>query len=180
MLERDPNNTAAQFSVEFAKLKVSYCLQASDPLAAIHLARDSLGMLDQMIASNRGGPAAVSDQAEALMRLGQAQLKADRLKEARSSADSALAAMRKIAVQGPEDRNNVVQALILVGRTNAASGNLARAESLLREARDKAQSMVRPEELTSLTPLPRLNKPSGPFMLPSIILKRRAPGTNGW
>ena len=42
MLERDPNNTAAQFSVEVAKLKVSYCLQASDPPAAIRLARDSL------------------------------------------------------------------------------------------------------------------------------------------
>lgn len=164
MLERDPNNTAAQFSVEVAKLKISYCLQESDPPTAILLARDSMRMLDQMIASNKGDRRrAVSDLAEAWVRLGGAQLKAGRLAEARSSADSALAAMHEIAAQNPADRNNVVQALILAGRTNAASRNLLRAESLLREARDEAQRIARPEELTSLIPLATAEEALGTF-----------------
>ena len=120
-------------------------------------------MLDQMIASNKGGRRAVSDHAEALIRLGEAQLKAGQLAEARSSADSALSAMREIAAQRPEDSNNVVQALILAGKTNAATGNLAAAESLLHEARDKAQKIARPEELTSLNPLGTAEEALGTF-----------------
>jgi eukaryotic-like serine/threonine-protein kinase len=163
MLDNDPNNTAAQFSVEVSKLKLSYCLQESDPPAAIRMARDSVRLLDQMITSNKGGRRALSDQAEALLRLGEAQLKAGQLAEARGSADSALAAMRKIATQDPEDRNNLVQALILAGRTKAAIGNMTTAESLLREARDEAQRTARPEELTSLTPLATAEKALGTF-----------------
>ncbi len=163
MLERDPNNTAAQFSVEVAQLKVSYCLQESDPPTAIRLARASLRMIDQMIASNQGGRRAVSDQAEAFVRLGEAQLKAGRMAEARSSADSALAATREIAAQSPDDRNNVVRALILAGKTNVAAGNLAPAESLLGAARDEAQKSARPEELPSLTPLAAAEEALGRF-----------------
>jgi serine/threonine protein kinase len=153
MLDRDPNNTAAQFSVGIAEVKVSYCLQESDPPAAIRVARNSIQMFDQMIALKKGDQRrAVSDRADALLRLGEAQLKAGRLAEARSSADLALGAIRKIA-QGTEDRMNLVAALILAGRTNAAAGNPAHAESLLREARDEAQKIARPGELTSLIPL---------------------------
>jgi tetratricopeptide (TPR) repeat protein len=164
MLERDPSNRAAQFSVEVAKLKISYCLEESDPPTAIRLARDSMRMLDQMIASNRGDRRrAVSDLAEALVRLGAAQLNAGRLAEARSSADSALAAMREIEAQSPEDRTKVVQALILAGRTSAASRDPLRAESLLREARDEAQRIAHPEELTSLIPLATTEEAFGTF-----------------
>lgn len=164
MLERDPNNRAAEFSVEVAKLKISYCLQESDPPAAIRLARDSMRMLDQIIASNKDDRRrAVSDLAEALVRLGGAQLAAGRLAEARSSADSALAAMREIQAQSPEDRTKVVQALILAGRTSAASRDLLRAESLLRQARDQAQSIARPEELTSVIPLATAEEAFGTF-----------------
>lgn len=164
MLERDPNNRSAQFSVEVAKLKISYCLQESDPPAAIRLARDSIRILNQMIASNVGDRRrAIPDLAEAFVRLGSAQLKAGRLAEARSSADSALAAMHEIEAQGPEDRNNVVQALILAGRTNAASRNLPRAESLLCDARAEAQKTARPEELTSLIPLATAEEALGTF-----------------
>ena len=76
MLDRDPNNTAAQISVVLAKLKVSLCLQKSDPPAAIRLARDSLRMIDQMIASNKSGDRAVKDRADGLRKLGAAQLNA--------------------------------------------------------------------------------------------------------
>jgi serine/threonine protein kinase len=164
MLERDPNNRAAQFSVEVAKLKISYCLQESDPPTAIRLAGDSMRMLDQMIASNKGDRRrAVSDLAEAFVKLGGAQLQAGRLAQARSSADSALAAMREIGAQNPDDRNNVVQAMILAGRANAASGNLPGAESLLRQARDEAQKSAKPEELTSLIPLAAAEEALGTF-----------------
>ncbi len=163
MLERDPNNTAAQFSVGIAEYKVSYCLQASDPPAASRFVRDSLRMFDQMIASNKlDRRRAAAYRAEALLRLGEAQLKAGRVAEARSSADSALAANREIA-QLPEEHTEVVESLILAARTNAASGNVARAEGLLLEARDEAQKIVRPDELTSLTPLATAEQALGTF-----------------
>jgi tetratricopeptide (TPR) repeat protein len=163
MLERDPNNTAAQFSVGVAEYKVSYCLQESDPPGAIRLARDSMRMFDQMIASKQGDRRrAVPYRADALLRLGEAQLKAGWLAEARSSADLALTANREIA-QTPEERTGVVEALILAGRTSAATGNLARGENLLREARDEAQEIARPEELTSLIPLANSEEALGDF-----------------
>ena len=164
MLERDPNNTAAQFSVATAESKLSYCLQESDPPAAIRLARDSIRMFDQMVASNKGDHhRAFSGRAEGLLRLGEAQLKAGRLAEARGSADSALAANREIAAQSPEDRVGLVEALILEGKASAATGNPVRAESLLRQAREAAQKIARPEELTSLIPLALAEEALGTF-----------------
>ena len=163
MLARDPNNTAAQFSVELATLKVSHCLQKSDPPAAISLARDSIRMLDQMIASNKGERRrAVSYRAEGLRKLGEAQLNAGRLAEARSSADLALTASRELA-QTPDDRGNLVEALLLAGKASAATRDLAHAESLLREARDEAQSIARSLELTNLIPLATAEEVLGTF-----------------
>jgi serine/threonine protein kinase len=163
MLDRDPNNTAAQFSVELATLKVSHCLQKSDPPAAISLARDSIRMLDQMIASNKGERRrAVSYRAEGLRKLGEAQLNAGRLAEARSSADLALTASRELA-QTPDDRGNLVEALLLAGKASAATRDLAHAESLLREARDEAQSIARSLELTNLIPLATAEEALGTF-----------------
>jgi serine/threonine protein kinase len=163
MLDRDPNNTAAQFSVELAMVKVSYCLQKSDPPAAIRLARDSIRMLDQMIASNKGDRRrAVDNRTEALRKLGEAQLNAGQLAEARSSADLALAASRELA-QTPDDYGNLVEALILAGKTSAATGDPARAENLLREARDEAQGIARSHELTNLIPLATGEEALGTF-----------------
>ena len=162
MLDRDPNNTAAQASVELAKLRVSYCLKESDPPAAISLARDSLRMIDQMIASNKGVSRAVSDRAEGLRKLGAAQLNAGRVAEARSSADLALAASRELA-QTPDTRSGLVEALILAGKTSAATRDLAHAESLLREARDEAQGIARSQELTNLIPLATAEETLGAF-----------------
>jgi tetratricopeptide (TPR) repeat protein len=162
MLERDPNNTAAQSSVVLAKLKVSYCLQKSDPPAAIGLARDSLRIIDQMIASNRGGSRAVSDRADGLRKLGEAQLNAGRLEEARSSADLALASSRELA-QSTNERGNLVESLILAGKTSAATRDLAHAQSLLSEARDEAQGIASSHELTNLIPLATAEEALGTF-----------------
>ncbi|MGB2602766.1 MAG: hypothetical protein WBC78_04185, partial [Candidatus Sulfotelmatobacter sp.] len=165
MLDRDPNNTAAQFSVELAKVKVSYCLQKSDPPAAISLARDSIRMLDQMIASNTGDHhRAVAYRAEGLRKLGEAQLNAGQLAEARSTADLALAAGREQG-QTPDDRSDLVEALILAGNASAATRDQARAESLLREARDVAQGIARSQELTNLIPLATAEEALGTFYL---------------
>ena len=163
MLDRDPNNTAAQSSVELAKLKISYCLQKSDPPAAISLARDSMRMIDQMIASNKGERhRAVANRAEILRKLGEAQLNAGRLAEARSSADLVLAASRELA-QTPDGRSGLVEALILAGKTSAATRDLEHAESLLREARDQAQGIARSLELTNLIPLANAEEALGTF-----------------
>jgi eukaryotic-like serine/threonine-protein kinase len=162
MLERDPNNTAAQTSVVLAKLKVSYCLQKSDPPAAIGLARDSLRIIDQMIASNRGGGRVVSDRADGLRKLGEAQLNAGRLAEARSSADLALASSRDLA-QSTIERGNLVESLILSGKTSAATRDLAHAQSLLSEARDEAQGIASSHELTNLIPLATAEEALGTF-----------------
>jgi len=163
MLDRDPNNTAAQFSVGVAEYKISYCLQESDPPAAIRFARDSLRVFDQIIASKKGdGRRAIRYRAGGLLILGEAQLKAGRSAEARSSADLALLASREIA-QTPNDRANLVMALILEGKVSAAARDVARAESLLRDARDQAQAIVRPQELTSLIPLATAEEALGTF-----------------
>jgi serine/threonine protein kinase len=162
MLERDPNNTAAQSSVVRAKIKVSYCLQKSDPPAAIGLARDSLRIIDQMIASNRGGSRVVSDRADGLRKLGEAQLNAGRLAEARSSADLALASSRELA-QSTTERGNLVESLILSGKTSAAIRDLAHAQSLLSEARDEAQGIASSHELTNLIPLATAEEALGTF-----------------
>lgn len=167
MLQRDPNNTSAQSSVAIAEEKVSYSLRESDPPAAVRFARDSMRTFDEMGASKKGDQRdAVSGHAWGLLRLGEAQLKAGRLEEARSSADSALAAMREIVAQSPphrEDRVGVMEALILAGTTSAATGNPTRAESLLREARDEAQKITRPEELSSWIPLAYSEEALGNF-----------------
>jgi serine/threonine-protein kinase len=165
MLDRDPNNTAAQFSVALAKEKVSYCLQKSDPPAAIRLARDSVHMLDQMIASNHGERHRARDyRVEASVRLGEAQLSAGQLAEARSSADLALAAARELT-QTPDGRGNLLEALILAGKAHAATRDLAVAETLLREARDTAQTIARSQELTNLIPLATAEDALGNFYL---------------
>ena len=49
------------------------------------------------------------------------------------------------------------------GKANAAAGGFARAESLLREAREKAQGFVKPGELMSLIPLATSEQALGYF-----------------
>jgi tetratricopeptide (TPR) repeat protein len=145
-------------------LKVSHCLQPSDPPAAIRLARDSLQMLDPMIASKIGGNKPALDRAYGLRKLGEAQFKAGRFAEARSSADLALAASRAFA-QIPDEHLEIVEALILSGNASAATRDPARAENLLIEARQTAQELARSGELTGLIPLAHAEKALGSFYL---------------
>jgi eukaryotic-like serine/threonine-protein kinase len=162
MLQRDPNDTSAQNSLAIAEYKVSYSLQGSDPPAAIRLASDSIRLFDQMIASKGDYLHAIASRAEGLRVLGVAQLKAGRSAEARSTADLALAARREMN-QTPDDRVNLVEALILAGKASAATRDPARAESLLHEARDAAQEITRSQELTNLIPLATAEEALGTF-----------------
>jgi serine/threonine protein kinase len=162
MLDRDPNNIAAQFSVVIAKLKVSYCLQESDPSGAIRLVQDSMRMLDQMIASNKGGSRAVALRAEGLRKLGEAQLSAGLLAQARNTADLSLATSRELATT-PDERSNLVEALILSSKTSAATGDYAKVENLLLEAHHDAQEIARSQELTNLFPLAITEEALGAF-----------------
>jgi hypothetical protein len=54
-------------------------------------------------------------------------------------------------------------ALVLDGKANAAAGGFERAESLLREAHEKAQGFVKPLELMSHIPLASSEQALGDF-----------------
>jgi tetratricopeptide (TPR) repeat protein len=115
-----------------------------------------------MIASKKGDREAVLDREDALLKLGEAQLKAGQLAQARSTADLALAAEREIA-QTPDERADLVEALILASNASAATRDPGRAESLLREAGDEAQVIARSQELTNLIPLAAAEEALGTF-----------------
>jgi len=162
MLERDPDNTDAQLNVGIGEFKISYCLEESDPLGAIRLARDSLRVFDQMIASKKGDREVVLDREDALLKLGEAQLRAGQLTQARNTADLALASSRQLA-QTSDERADLGEALILAGNASAATRDPGRAESLLREARNEAQDIARSQELTNLIPLATAEEALGAF-----------------
>ena len=54
-------------------------------------------------------------------------------------------------------------ALLLAGKANAAAGGFEPAESLLREARQKAQTVVKPGDLMSVIPLAKTEQALGDF-----------------
>ena len=166
MVERDPNNTSARLSLAIAAAHLSFSLREFDPSAAVRMASDSVQRFDEMMPKAKGGYLVVANRASGLRALGEAQLKAGRSVEARDSAEAALTAFREITAQNPQDspdRAELVQALILAGETTAATGSFARAESLLREAREEAQRIARPEELSSLIALSNAEEALGTF-----------------
>ena len=167
MVQRDSVNTSAQFSRAIALYWVSFYLREFDARASVRMAERSVRMFDQMIAAKNASYLLTSRRVRALIRLGEAQLKAGRLAEARATAQLALQAERPLAsTQGSERHDEytaLVQALILAGETNAATGEFESGESLLREAREQAQRIVRPQELTSLIPLANAEKALGKF-----------------
>ena len=164
MLEHDPNNIAARFSVATAEYQVAYCLKESDPPAAIRFARDSIHTFDQMSATNKGDHhRANSGHVEGLLRLAEAQLKNGSPAEARASADSALVASRATATPSPEDRAVLMRVMIVSAKANAAIGDHQRAEELFKQALEQAKQIAHPEEVTSLIPLATAEEALGNF-----------------
>jgi tetratricopeptide (TPR) repeat protein/predicted Ser/Thr protein kinase len=166
MVHRDPNNTTARFSRASAAYRVSVCLREMDPNASVRMARDSLRRFDELIASGNRGYLQVSRREAALRRLGEAQLKAGQIAEARRSADSALETAREIfgkSAPGTSERSELVQAMILVAQANAAGRDTASAERLFEQARLEAQQIAQREGLTNLIPLSNTERAAGDF-----------------
>jgi tetratricopeptide (TPR) repeat protein len=167
MVRSDPANTSARFSRAVAMYSVSFYLREFDANAAVTMARDSVRMFDQMVGAGKPSYLIASRRVRALRRLGEAQLQAGHVADARASAQSALDAERTIATGKDADWDDehsvMVQLLLLAGKASAASGDFEHAESRMREAREEAQQIAQRQELTSLIPLVNAEEALGTF-----------------
>jgi len=131
------------------------------------MAQDSVRMFDEMAASGKASYLITSRRVRALERLGEAQLKEGRAKEARDTAELALAAERPIAAKSGAEWNDehgiLVQGLILAGTANAAIGELTRAEREMREAQEEGRQIAQSGELSSVIPLANADLALGAF-----------------
>jgi tetratricopeptide (TPR) repeat protein len=138
--------------------------KAIDANAAVLMARDSLHRFDELIAPEI---AAISRLADVrwLRRLGEAELKAGEIAEARRSAESALDAERAISesAQGTSDRADLVQALILAAQAMADGRDSASAQRLFEEARSEAEQIAHRQGLANLVPLSNTERAAGDF-----------------
>ena len=157
MVVSDPANTTAQFSRAVATYKVSFYLRESDPPEAERMAANSVQMFDTMLASGKPDYLVTSRRVRALLRLGEAQLKARHVAKARATAQSALDRERSIVGKGgaewDDEHKVLVQILTLAGESSAAAGDYRTAESQLQEARQQAQQIAQSQELSSVIPL---------------------------
>jgi tetratricopeptide (TPR) repeat protein len=164
MARKDPKNTAAQFSHAVAQYRISVLLRESDVHAAIAAARDSVRIFDELLASGKHDYLTVSRRARAMIRLGQAQLRAGQIEEALRTADAALTVDRQVVEQTPADteqRASLVWAEILAAQASAGSGNFQHAEKLLRQARAEAESIAANQELEKVIPLATVEEALG-------------------
>ena len=166
MVRSDPNDVSAQLSRNIALFQVAFCLQDSDPETAVAMTRKSVRLFDQLIASGQTGFLITSRRARALIGLAGALHAARHRAEALRAAEFAVAEQRPFAGKDAaelSEHTGLVSALILAGQANAASGNTARAEERLREAREQADSIVKHDELQRLIPLAGAEKALGDF-----------------
>ena len=166
MVSSDPNDTAAQFSRAIATFQVSYCLREFYPESAITMARESVRLFDEMLASGRKNYLVTSRRIRATIRLGEAELNRGRVQDALRTAEAALAQQRPLAAGNStesQDHIILVSALILTSQANTAAGNFDRAESLLREAQQEARLIARDQTLISVIPLARVQEAMGKF-----------------
>ena len=167
MVRSDPANTSAQFSRAVAMYWASFYLREFDPKAAVVLASDSVRMFDAILKSGKHDYLVTSRRIRALLRLGEAQLKAGRLTEARATAQEALEAERPLASDGgaewSDEHSVLVQLLILAGNASAVNRDYRHAEEQFLEARAQAQSIARSGELTGQIPLANAERALGAF-----------------
>src|SRR6185369_14839951 len=166
MVAGDPKNASARFSHAIAMYRVSLSLRESDAPAAVGMARDSLRIFDEMIASGRSSTLVVSRRSVALRRLAEALLKAGRVEQARAAAESALAEQRRLAEKtalDSEEHVKLVRTLIVTADSTARSGNLERAEALLQEARTVALPIAQNSAAANLVLLAQAEESLGAF-----------------
>jgi tetratricopeptide (TPR) repeat protein len=166
MVVGDPDDTSAQFSLAVAMFQVSFCQREYNADAAAVMARNSIRIFDGLIASGKTSYLVTSRRLRAMLRLGEAELKAGRVKEALRTAESALAGERPFAGRNAAESDEhvvLVSALRLAGQSNAANGNFDRAESLFREAREEAQLIAKDHQLQNAIPLANTETALGAF-----------------
>jgi tetratricopeptide (TPR) repeat protein len=167
MVSSDPSNTSAQFSHAIATYWVSFHLRQFDRKASLRLAQDSVNMFDDLLKSAKSNYLFISRRERALLRLSEAQLRIGRVAEAQATAQSALDAVRALASrQGGQwdERNELVQAVIVAGRASSAAGKAKYAEDLFSEGRAEAQKIaVGHDDATNLIPLANLETAFGDF-----------------
>jgi serine/threonine protein kinase len=166
MVRSDHANTSAQTSRAIAAYEVTLSLREFDTHAAIRMARNSLRMFDRMTPSEQSSYLVRREATRALQQLGDAQLKAGLASDAQRTAEATLQRERSIVARDPtewQEQSELVLALILAGRANAATGNFKSAESLLREAQSTAQPIAKRGELTDLIPLASADRALGEF-----------------
>ena len=166
MVRSDPSNTSALFSRAVASYVVSTPLREFDPDGAVRMSREALQKFDDLIADGKSSYLITSRRVRALVRLGEAELKAGHTREALRTAELAIAAERPSASRKANESDQdvyFVSGLIAAGKANAASGNLERAETLLREACEEARSIAKDQELQNLIPLANAEEALGGF-----------------
>jgi len=167
MVHSDPSNTSAQFSRAVATYWVSFYLREFDAKAAVRMAQDSVRMFDVILSSGKHDYLVTSRRVRALLRLGEAQLKAGRVTEARATAQRALNEERPLAsrngAEWNDERSVLVQVLILAGTTDAAATEYERAEKQMQEAREEGQQIAQSGELTDQIPFTNAQKALGAF-----------------
>ena len=166
IVEKDANDAAAKYRLASADYNLAHDLLSSDPEAALREARESLKLFDELIASGKNDPLNISGRNHSLYRLAEALLQAGRVSEAHSTAESVLTVARNNAADNAHnfyDQARLVLGLILAARANEAAGDAARAESLLREARDRAAPIAKTPEVPRLISLSMADQALGAF-----------------
>ncbi|HEX4772351.1 MAG TPA: serine/threonine-protein kinase [Bryobacteraceae bacterium] len=168
MALNDPNDTSAQLSRGIALYQVSLCERESDAQAAISSARDSVRVFDDLIASGKSSYLVESRRFRALVRVGQAQLKANRAREAAITAEAALAAWRALGEKYRSKSHEqlvFIYALVLSAQANAEFHHFQSAETLLHQAQQEAQLMAQDREIENVVPLAGVETVLGTFYL---------------
>ena len=169
MFRSDPANTSAQFSRAIASYKVSFYLRESDPRAAEKLAANSVQMFDTMLASGKSDYLITSRRVRALLHLGEAQLKAGHVAEARATARTALDTQRPVAAkrgaEWDDERRVLIQILTLSAHVSGASGDYRTAESRMEEARQEALQIAQSQEISATIPLANVERAWGALYL---------------
>ena len=166
MVERDPHDASAQFSLEVALFRLSFRLKHSDPAAAVATARESVRLFDEQIAAGRTSYLVISRRARALRLLAQAQLYAGQPEAAGGNAMEAVAVQRKMAARDARDLQETAL-LALALRTSAeaadALGDGQSAADQLTEAEQICARMYSQNrnELTLLMPLSSIRESLG-------------------
>ncbi len=164
MVSRDASDRPSQRSHAIAMYRVSLSLRQFEPEAAVKIAGDSLRVFDKLIAAGKSDSLTRGNRLASLARLAGAQIAAGHFVDARKSAEAALAYARTLAAgQDHHGVDDVIMALVIAGNANAGARAFDRAESLFREACEKAQILVKPDDLMSVIPLANSEKALGDF-----------------